>query len=171
MGGYDETPEMFARDVGEYMRRGLVNIVGGCCGTTPAHIFELAKIAGNYAPRPVPAPKHVTTLSGLEPLRIVPAAHSQPGRHTVSVRARRDLHLHGHPAFIGVPVLLVHGQPAPVQNRGLAHPDGVLQFRNLRRQLRLLGGVAGLDGRIVLFSALISAHIAAPRPPAARPVR
>ena len=46
MGGYDETPEMFARDVGEYMRRGLVNIVGGCCGTTPAHIFELAKIAG-----------------------------------------------------------------------------------------------------------------------------
>ena len=45
---------------------------------------------------------------------------------------------------------LVHGQPAPVQNRGLAHPDGVLQFRNLRRQLRLLGGVAGLDGRIVL---------------------
>ena len=75
MGGYDETPEMFARDVGEYMRRGLVNIVGGCCGTTPAHIFELAKIAGNYAPRPVPAPKHVTTLSGLEPLRIVPEAN------------------------------------------------------------------------------------------------
>ena len=75
MGGYDETPEMFARDVGEYMRRGLVNIVGGCCGTTPAHIFELAKIAGNYAPRPVPAPKHVTTLSGLEPLCIVPEAN------------------------------------------------------------------------------------------------
>ena len=75
MGGYDETPEMFARDVSEYMRRGLVNIVGGCCGTTPAHIFELAKIAGNYAPRPVPAPKHVTTLSGLEPLRIVPEAN------------------------------------------------------------------------------------------------
>ena len=75
MGGYDETPQMFAEDVGEYMRRGLVNIVGGCCGTTPAHIFELSKIAGNYAPRPVPAPKHVTTLSGLEPLRIVPEAN------------------------------------------------------------------------------------------------
>ena len=41
MGGYDETPEMFAGDVGEYMRRGLVNIVGGCCGTTPAHIAAL----------------------------------------------------------------------------------------------------------------------------------
>ena len=72
MGGYDETPEMFAEDVGEYMRRGLVNIVGGCCGTTPAHIFELSKIACNYAPRPVPAPRRVTTLSGLEPLRIAP---------------------------------------------------------------------------------------------------
>ena len=40
-----------------------------------AHTVELAKIAGNYAPRPVPAPKHVTTLSGLEPLRIVPEAN------------------------------------------------------------------------------------------------
>ncbi len=72
MGGYDETPAMFAEDVGEYLRRGLVNIVGGCCGTTPEHIFELAKIVGDYAPRPLPAASHITVLSGLEPLRIVP---------------------------------------------------------------------------------------------------
>ena len=78
MGGYDETPEMFAEDVGEYMRRGLVNIVGGCCGTTPAHIFELAKIVDRYTPRPLPEPRHVTTLSGLEPLRgeLRPAAEN-----------------------------------------------------------------------------------------------
>ena len=75
MGGYDETPAMFAEDVAEYMRRGLVNIVGGCCGTTPAHIFELSKIVSGYAPRPLPAPRHVTVLSGLEPLRIVPEAN------------------------------------------------------------------------------------------------
>ena len=75
MGGYDETPEMFAEDVGEYLRRGLVNIVGGCCGTTPAHIFELSKIAGQYTPRPLPEPRHTTVLSGLEPLRIVPEAN------------------------------------------------------------------------------------------------
>ena len=75
MGGYDETPEMFAEDVGEYMRRGLVNIVGGCCGTTPAHIFELSKIVGRYTPRPLPEPRHETVLSGLEPLRIVPEAN------------------------------------------------------------------------------------------------
>ena len=75
MGGYDETPEMFAEDVGEYMRRGLVNIVGGCCGTTPAHIFELAKIVDRYTPRPLPEPRHETVLAGLEPLRVVPEAN------------------------------------------------------------------------------------------------
>ena len=75
MGGYDETPEMFAEDVGEYMRRGLVNIVGGCCGTTPAHIFELAKIVDRYAPRPLPEQRHETILAGLEPLRVVPEAN------------------------------------------------------------------------------------------------
>ena len=75
MGGYDETPEMFAADVEEYLRRGLLNIVGGCCGTTPEHIFELSKIVGRYAPRPLPAPRHETVLSGMEPLRIVPEAN------------------------------------------------------------------------------------------------
>ncbi len=75
MGGYDETPAMFAADVEEYMRRGLVNIAGGCCGTTPDHIRELAKIAGRYAPRPLPAPRRTTVLSGLEPLRVVPEAN------------------------------------------------------------------------------------------------
>ena len=75
MGGYDETPQMFAEDLSEYMRRGLVNIVGGCCGTTPEHIFELQKIVGNYSPRPLPTPQHITSLSGLEPLKVVPEAN------------------------------------------------------------------------------------------------
>ncbi len=74
-GGYDETPAMFAEDLREYLQRGLVNLVGGCCGTTPEHIFELQKIVGDYAPRPLPAPRHETVLSGLEPLRIVPEAN------------------------------------------------------------------------------------------------
>ena len=75
MGGYDETPEMFAEDVGEYMRRGLVNIVGGCCGTTPEHIYALQQIVGRYAPRPLPEAATETVLSGLEPLRITPEAN------------------------------------------------------------------------------------------------
>ncbi len=72
MGGYDETPEMFARDVEEYLKRGLLNIVGGCCGTTPEHIFELKKLVGNYTPRPRPQRERQTTLCGLEPVTITP---------------------------------------------------------------------------------------------------
>ena len=72
MGGYDETPAMFAEDLRRYLERGLLNIVGGCCGTTPAHIFELQKIVGDYAPRPLPEADHTMRLSGLEPLAVTP---------------------------------------------------------------------------------------------------
>ncbi|MBQ4279051.1 MAG: methionine synthase [Rikenellaceae bacterium] len=75
MGGYDETPQTMAGDIEEYLREGLLNIVGGCCGTTPAHIGAIAQVARKYPPRPRPKRRHVTTLSGLEPLRIVPEAN------------------------------------------------------------------------------------------------
>ena len=55
MGEYRETPEVTARLVGEFMANGWVNVVGGCCGTTPEHIAALAKEAGKYAPRVQPA--------------------------------------------------------------------------------------------------------------------
>ena len=71
-GGYDETPEMFAAAVSEFLRRGLVNIVGGCCGTTPEHIAALAAILPDYKPRPLPVRRHITRLSGLEELKITP---------------------------------------------------------------------------------------------------
>ncbi|MCC8019604.1 MAG: methionine synthase [Rikenellaceae bacterium] len=70
MGGYDETPEMMAADVEQYMLRGLVNIIGGCCGTTPDHIRLLAEKARMHKPRTIPRQRHETVLSGLEPLRI-----------------------------------------------------------------------------------------------------
>ncbi len=71
-GGYDETPEMFADDVEEYLRLGVINIVGGCCGTTPQHIHCLNQIIGRYTPRPCPKKSHTTTLSGLDTLRLTP---------------------------------------------------------------------------------------------------
>lgn len=67
-GGYDETPEMFAEDVMEYFKEGLVNIVGGCCGTTPDHIRAIAPLAERYAPRQVPEKDNICVVSGLEPL-------------------------------------------------------------------------------------------------------
>ena len=71
-GGYDETPQEFASVIRTYLEEGLLNIVGGCCGTTPEHIFELQKIVGDYAPRPLTEATPVTRLSGLEPLEITP---------------------------------------------------------------------------------------------------
>lgn len=71
-GGYDETPQQFAEVIRTYLEEGLLNIVGGCCGTTPEHIFELQKIVGDYAPRPLVEATPVTRLSGLEPLEVTP---------------------------------------------------------------------------------------------------
>ena len=51
MGGYDETPETFAESAREFMSEGLINIYGGCCGTTPAHIKAIAEVAKEFKPR------------------------------------------------------------------------------------------------------------------------
>ncbi|WHZ20793.1 MAG: 5-methyltetrahydrofolate--homocysteine methyltransferase [Rhodanobacteraceae bacterium] len=54
LGGYDETPEEMAKTLGEFARAGLLNIVGGCCGTTPAHIAAIAAAVRSVAPRVLP---------------------------------------------------------------------------------------------------------------------
>ena len=50
-GEYDETPDQMAAQIKEFLELGLVNVLGGCCGTTPAHIAAIARIAGSYTPR------------------------------------------------------------------------------------------------------------------------
>lgn len=50
-GQYDESPEAMAVQIEEYLKEGLVNVIGGCCGTTPAHIAAIAKVAAKYSPR------------------------------------------------------------------------------------------------------------------------
>ncbi|MFR7708484.1 MAG: homocysteine S-methyltransferase family protein [Alistipes inops] len=67
-GEYEESPETMAVQMEEYFRQGLVNIAGGCCGTTPDHIRAVAEAARRYPPRPLPVPRHRTMLAGLEPL-------------------------------------------------------------------------------------------------------
>ncbi len=66
MGEYDETPELTAGVLSEMMERGQLNIVGGCCGTTPAHIRAIAEASRHYAPRPIPERGHDLVLAGLE---------------------------------------------------------------------------------------------------------
>jgi 5-methyltetrahydrofolate--homocysteine methyltransferase len=69
-GEYDETPERQAGYIAEFADAGLVNLVGGCCGTTPEHIAEIAKAVEGKGRRPLPGVDQATRLSGLEPLNI-----------------------------------------------------------------------------------------------------
>src|SRR5215204_3100664 len=66
-GQYDESPEYMARLIGEFAEAGLVNIVGGCCGTTPEHIAAIAAAVKGKTPREVPERAPLMRLSGLEP--------------------------------------------------------------------------------------------------------
>ncbi len=67
-GGYDDSPEYMAGALSDWAREGILNVVGGCCGTTPAHIGAIAKAVEGVAPRKIPAIKPYCRLAGLEPL-------------------------------------------------------------------------------------------------------
>jgi len=69
-GEYDQTPEQMAHIIDEFMASGFVNIIGGCCGTSPAHIRAIADVALKHKPRVAPDIKPATRLSGLEPFVI-----------------------------------------------------------------------------------------------------
>jgi 5-methyltetrahydrofolate--homocysteine methyltransferase len=72
-GQYDESPEYMARLIGEFAASGLVNIVGGCCGTTPEHIAAIAAAVTPHKPRAIPVIEPRLRLSGLEPFELTPA--------------------------------------------------------------------------------------------------
>lgn len=67
-GEYDETPESTAIQIEEFLKEDLINIIGGCCGTTPDHIKAIADVAGKYKPRVPPVTEHLPRYAGLEPL-------------------------------------------------------------------------------------------------------
>src|SRR6266567_7397097 len=71
-GGYDETADETSEILGEFARNGWLNIVGGCCGTTPEHIRAIADAVRALKPRAIPRPEPYLRLSGLEPLTFRP---------------------------------------------------------------------------------------------------
>ena len=73
-GGYDETPEMLAAEIEQWARSGIVNIVGGCCGTSPEHIKAIAERVAAVDPRKVPKIEPALRLSGLEPFNVTPGS-------------------------------------------------------------------------------------------------
>ncbi len=68
LGAYDEAPHETAAQLGEWAQAGLLNIVGGCCGSTPAHIAAIRQAVAGHAPRRLPRHTPATRLAGLEPM-------------------------------------------------------------------------------------------------------
>jgi 5-methyltetrahydrofolate--homocysteine methyltransferase len=69
-GQYDESPEAMAQQIGDFAADGIVNIVGGCCGSTPDHIRAIAETVGKFKPRTAPTVAPLMRLSGLEPFTL-----------------------------------------------------------------------------------------------------
>ena len=91
MGEYDESAEYMASILREFAQSGFLNIVGGCCGTTPAHIRAIAEAVRPFAARTVPAVEKKLRLSGLEPLDI--------GEHSLFVNVGERTNVTGSKAF------------------------------------------------------------------------
>src|ERR671910_176342 len=97
-GEYDETPEIMAAEVGDWARNGWLNIVGGCCGTTPEHVKAVAEAVSDYPPREVSEVPRLTRLGGLEACNVGPdSLFLNVGERTNVTGSRRfqDLILHG----------------------------------------------------------------------------
>jgi len=77
MGEYDETPEVTAGLLSGWAKEGLLNIVGGCCGTTPDHIAAIAKAVEGEAPRQIPVAEPIMRLSGIDPVQIASLAPAE----------------------------------------------------------------------------------------------
>lgn len=71
-GEYDDTPKHMAGVLGDFAAQGWLNIVGGCCGTTPDHLRAIGQAVGQHKPRALPKPKALSRYSGLEPMVIYP---------------------------------------------------------------------------------------------------
>jgi 5-methyltetrahydrofolate--homocysteine methyltransferase len=113
LGLHDELPEDTSRYLGEFARDGLVNIVGGCCGTTPEHVRQIAAAIEGVAPRSVPARRAATRFSGLEPLELRPDSNftliGERTNITGSARFRRLVESGDFQAALDVAIEQVRG--------------------------------------------------------------
>jgi 5-methyltetrahydrofolate--homocysteine methyltransferase len=75
MGKYDQTPEEMAVIIEDFLQNSFINIIGGCCGTTPAHIKAIAEVAARYKPRQIPTFEKNMKLSGLEGVKFTKASN------------------------------------------------------------------------------------------------
>jgi 5-methyltetrahydrofolate--homocysteine methyltransferase len=141
-GGFDETPETMAAALGEWARAGLVNVVGGCCGTTPAHIRAIARAVEGVAPRVVPEVPRLTRLSGLDPLVI------RPETNFVNVGERTNVT--GSPKFAR---LVRAGQYAEAVGVARQQVEGGAQILDVNMDEALLDSAAAMRTFLNLLAA------------------
>jgi 5-methyltetrahydrofolate--homocysteine methyltransferase len=112
-GGYDQTPEETGQLLGDFAQQGMVNIVGGCCGTSPDHIRQVAAAVAGLKPREVPKLKAATRFSGLEPFGIGPDTGfvmiGERTNVTGSAKFRRLIEGDDHQAAVDVALEQVRG--------------------------------------------------------------
>ncbi|GAA2385177.1 5-methyltetrahydrofolate--homocysteine methyltransferase [Catellatospora methionotrophica] len=112
-GGYDQTPEQTGVLLGEFATSGLVNIAGGCCGTTPDHIAQVAAAVKGLPPRVVPQLPKATRFSGLEPFAIGPDTGfvmiGERTNVTGSAKFRRLIEADDHQGAVAVALDQVRG--------------------------------------------------------------
>ncbi|GAA4022804.1 methionine synthase [Allokutzneria multivorans] len=112
-GGYDETPEQTAALLRDFADEGMVNAVGGCCGTSPAHIKQIASVVKGLPPRTVAQPRRSSRFSGLEPFEIQPDTGfimiGERTNVTGSARFRRLIEGDNHQAAVDVALEQVRG--------------------------------------------------------------
>jgi 5-methyltetrahydrofolate--homocysteine methyltransferase len=88
LGQYEETPEMFSANIEDYLKEGLVNIIGSCCGSSPSHTAEIAKKAALYKPRRLPAVSRRMGFSGLETVDV--ADNAVRIKNTADTAAKKE---------------------------------------------------------------------------------
>jgi 5-methyltetrahydrofolate--homocysteine methyltransferase len=139
LGEYDDTPENMASVIGEFAAEGMLNIVGGCCGTRPEHIEAMAACVEHASPRVVPELKPFCRLSGLEPLTITPELNflnvGERTNVTGSARFRRLIAEDNYQAAVQVALQQVENGAQIIDvnmDEGLLDgPQAMTQFLNL----------------------------------------
>jgi len=141
-GGFDETPDSMAQSLGEWARAGFLNVVGGCCGTTPAHIRRIAEAVRTVAPRVRPRVPRLTRLCGLEPFVI------RPDSNFVNVGERTNVT--GSPKFAK---LVRAGQYAEALQVARQQVEGGAQVLDVNMDEGLLDSVQAMRTFLNLLAA------------------
>ena len=132
-GGYDDTPEFMAKEIGDWARQGFLNIVGGCCGTTPAHIKTIAAALAGVRPRVRPKIEPKLRLSGLEPLNI--------GEDSLFVNIGERTNITGSAAF---KKLILNGEYAKGLDVARSQVENGAQLIDINMDEAMLDGVQAM---------------------------